>query len=195
MKIAYIHPVTTLDYPGEIASVIYTQGCNFSCKYCYNKCLIPKTTEGKVTDDAAIAALKKYRSMIDAVVITGGEPTIQENIVEFVTRIKMELGLKVKLNTNGSTPIMLRRLMQVVDYISMDIKAPFHKYTLFSKPSAGIKVHSSFTMLLDHWRKGLDFRTTYDKSILSEEDVQWIINQIDGKHKYIIQPCKEVYYA
>jgi pyruvate formate lyase activating enzyme len=113
-----------IDYPGKIASVIFTQGCNMRCKYCHNYDLIPiKGSCSTYSEDEVLYYLKKARGFIDALVITGGEPTLQTNLECFIRKVK-QLGILVKLDTNGTNPKILKKLLneQLVDYVAMDIK-------------------------------------------------------------------------
>lgn len=124
MKIAGFKKQSLIDYPGNISSVIFTQGCNFRCGYCHNPNLVlPKKFEKCYDEKELFSYWKKYHHLLDAVCITGGEPCIHKDLPEFIHKIK-QMGLKVKLDSNGTNPNMLKYLIknQLIDFIAMDIK-------------------------------------------------------------------------
>ena len=134
MKIKAVQKTTLIDYPGEIASIIYLQGCNFNCGYCYNKALIPLEGGPYLSVEDVIIELERRKHLISHVVVTGGEPTIHEDLPWFLNWLNL-IGLKVKLDTNGSNPEMLKRLIEekLVDYIAMDYKADgIYKYDIIT---------------------------------------------------------------
>ena len=131
MKIAGLSKNSFVDYPAQIAAVVFTVGCNYDCYYCHNRSLIsfeaPAIDEMKV-----IEFLKKRVGFLDALVITGGEPTLQNDLEEFIIRVK-DMGYLIKLDTNGSNPDVVKSLLdkKLLNYIAMDLKAPFDKYKEF----------------------------------------------------------------
>ena len=133
-----ILPMTTVDYKGRIASTIFLQGCNFRCPFCHNPELVA-ISDANVPDstllkpDDVISFLKEHKDWVDAVCISGGEPTIHKGLPAFIARLK-KAGFSVKIQTNGTNPDMLKKLIdeKLLDYISMDIKAPIEKYELFA---------------------------------------------------------------
>jgi len=130
MKIGGLQKFSLLDYPGKISAVIFTQGCNFRCAYCHNPELVdPERFQACIPEEEVFAYLKKRRGLLEAVTVTGGEPTIQKGLIPFIRRIKA-MGYLVKLDTNGSMPEVLEELIRqkLIDYIAMDIKAPLEKY-------------------------------------------------------------------
>lgn len=136
MIIGGFEALTLTDFPGRVAAIVFTVGCNLRCPYCYNKDLITKKwfreSDRKEYDEKKVLNyLKKNRSMLDGVVITGGEPLLNSSIVKFCRDIK-DMGLDVKIDTNGTNPEILQKLVcqELVDYIAMDIKAPLNKYDL-----------------------------------------------------------------
>ena len=123
MKIGGFQGLSTIDFPATISSVIYTQGCNFKCPYCHNHQLIPIIPDNithMVFD--IFTKLEQKIGLVDGIVITGGEPTIQKDIINFCRHIK-QMGFEVKIDTNGSNPKVLEELIQIIDYIAMDIKS------------------------------------------------------------------------
>ncbi|MCL2540162.1 MAG: anaerobic ribonucleoside-triphosphate reductase activating protein [Firmicutes bacterium] len=113
-----------IDYPGHIACTVFTVGCNLNCWYCHNKKLIDSNSES-VDELGLLGKLKERAGFLDGVVICGGEPTLQPDLEEFILKVKA-LGLKVKLDTNGTNPEVVSRLLSknLLDYIAMDVKAP-----------------------------------------------------------------------
>jgi pyruvate formate lyase activating enzyme len=120
-----------VDYPGKVAAVIFFQGCNLRCPWCYNGELVLGTAEGLTPLDEALRHIEKRKNVLGGVVLSGGEPALQKNLAEIIKRLK-GLGLLLKLDTNGAFPAILKRLLEMPetrpDFIAMDIKAPFERY-------------------------------------------------------------------
>ena len=130
MLIAGFQKTSFVDYPGKIAAVVFTPYCTMRCTYCHNRHILGK--EAQLLDEQAVLEyLEKRRDMLDAVVISGGEPTLQKNLPQFISLVK-SMGFMIKLDTNGSNPKLLSQLIAegMLDYIAMDIKAPFEKYSI-----------------------------------------------------------------
>jgi pyruvate formate lyase activating enzyme len=131
MKIGGFQPFTLTDYPGHVAAIVFTQGCNWRCPYCHNARLLPTDRPKRelIPETYVFDHLSTRRRQLDGLVITGGEPTIQEDLPRFIRRVR-RLGLKIKLDTNGSRPGVIRQLLEenLLDYIAMDIKAPLEQY-------------------------------------------------------------------
>ena len=128
MKIAGLVKNSFVDYPGQIAAVVFTQGCNYDCFFCHNRLLIP--FDGELMDeDEVLSFLKKRAGLLDGVVITGGEPTLHPDLTDFIEKVK-KLGYLVKLDTNGSVPGVIESLIEkgLLDYAAVDYKAPFDRY-------------------------------------------------------------------
>ena len=183
-----IQKTTLLDFPGKVAAIVFTQGCNFRCGYCHNPELLElnKNTEYYAKD--FIDFLKNRIGKLDGVVITGGEPTLQKDLYDFIKEIK-SLGFAVKLDTNGTNPDILEQLIKdnMLDYIAMDIKAPVEKYLRIT----GVKIQpdkilKSIGLIIN---SGIDyeFRTTVIKSQLNLEDFEQIKDLIKGAKKYYLQ--------
>lgn len=176
-----------MDYPGHISAVIFTQGCNMNCYFCHNSQLIPNR-RGKCSEQEVIEFLKIRQGILEAVVITGGEPTIQEGLTEFITKVR-QLGYKVKLDTNGSNPLVLKSLIEknLVDYVAMDVKSNLKDYPNICNVRNAILEALGIT--IDLILKGgitHEFRTTVTPS-LEAEDILWIANRIKGAQKYVLQ--------
>jgi len=190
LPIGGFHKQSLIDYPGNISAVVFTRGCNFACNYCHNYQLIDCADTTTTIDESAVFDwLEKRKQMLDAVVITGGEPTLHEYLPQFIEKIK-KLALKVKLDTNGTEPSLLVKLIRekLVDYVAMDIKAPLvlEKYqaVVGEKFTASLleKVVQSVN-LLHELPIDCEFRTTLDES-LSAEDIITISKQL-SKPYYI----------
>ncbi len=130
MRIGGLHKHSLIDYPDRIAAVVFTQGCNFRCPYCHNPSLVYPEQYGPVIDTEEVHGfLQKRHGLLDGVVITGGEPLLQQDLEQFILSVK-RMGYKVKLDTNGSMPERLQALLSngLVDYVAMDYKAPLRAY-------------------------------------------------------------------
>ena len=181
-----------IDFPGTISCVLFTQGCNFRCPYCHNPDLIapPGKRSGYGPDLAEILAfLDKRQGLLDGVVITGGEPTLQWGLDRFCIEIRA-MGYKVKLDTNGSRPDVLEDLLsqELVDYIAMDIKTDLTRYPKLTLPNFDPnRIQKSVQLIMDR-APDYEFRTTcirpfFDPKILAE-----IGKLIHGAKRYILQP-------
>ncbi|MBN2221496.1 MAG: anaerobic ribonucleoside-triphosphate reductase activating protein [Vallitaleaceae bacterium] len=186
---------TLLDYPGHIASTLFLGGCNFLCPFCHNSSLVSVNNSIPTLDDHLIFDdIKKRKHLIEGVVLTGGEPSLASDLISLVTQIK-ELGLKVKLDTNGSNPKVLERLLdlQLLDYVAMDIKASKENYSR----TCGLH-HNTADRLLDHietsihllkhnsYLEDYEFRTTVIQEFHDLHDLEKIANWIlPAKHWFL----------
>ena len=181
MKIGGFTPFTLTDFPGRVSAIIFTQGCNFRCPFCHNPSLVlPEKFSDPIYEESIINYLEMRRGRLDGVVISGGEPTIQSDLIEFVKRIK-GIGYQVKLDTNGSHPEVIRKLIdqRLIDYCAMDIKAPWHKYSLLTgKEDICIPaVQKSIEILLDSSIE-VEFRITVVKPLITDEDIEEVKNYL-----------------
>lgn len=180
-----------LDYPQKIACIVFTTGCNFKCGYCHNPELSANgmNKEGAVIDlPSFFTFLDKRKGKLDGVVITGGEPTLQKGLYQFIFEIK-NMGFCVKLDTNGSNPELLRQLIEdkLVDYVAMDIKAPMDKYHDVIKTKIPLdNIYQSIKILLEN-KIDYEFRTTVVKEQLNFDDFKKIGELINGANKYFLQ--------
>ena len=189
MIIGALQKTSLIDYPGEISAVIFTRGCNFRCPYCHNPELVDKkryTTALEINE--VLTFLENRKGLLDGVVITGGEPTIHGDLPEFLLKIK-QMGYLVKLDTNGTNPAMMRRVidLNLVDYIAMDYKAPLGKYAEVVRSE--VNVHHIVDSMEVIKNSGIryEFRTTIVKELLTADDVQTIRHEIGSGEKYCIQ--------
>ncbi len=178
-----------LDYQDKLCAIVFTRGCNFRCPYCHN----PELVHGcRLVDpfkkEDVLARLAKRKGKLDAVVITGGEPTLHPELPGFIREIKA-MGFLVKLDTNGTNPGMIFKLLEhrLVDYIAMDIKAPFNKYDLLTGAKADIEKIAMSIDLIRNSDIDYEFRTTVVDTLLDSNDVKEIIVMLKGVKRYIIQ--------
>lgn len=177
-----------IDYPEKISAIIFTIGCNFRCPYCHNPEII-KMDGATVFDVAPVLNfLKTRKGKLDGVVITGGEPTLQKGLPDFIKTIK-DLGFAVKIDTNGTNPLMLQKLIdeKLVDYVAMDIKGPIDKYSKIVCKMIDINnIIKSIDILLSS-NIDYEFRTTVVKSMLLGDDFDKIGKLLNGSPKYYLQ--------
>lgn len=178
-----------IDYPDKISTIVFTTGCNFRCGYCHNAGLVSGKSKNEVcSTDSFFDFLKKRVGKIDAVVISGGEATLQPDLIEFVKRIK-DFGYLVKLDTNGYKPEIIYRLLEnsLVDYIAMDIKAPLDKYAFITNVDIDVvKIKESINLIMSSYID-YEFRTTVLKKQLDYIDFNKIAKLIKGAKKYFLQ--------
>lgn len=187
MNIAGVQKVTLLDYPGKVACEIFTQGCNFECPFCQNSSLIPITNTGEFSEEEIFEYLVLRKKILDGVVITGGEPTVQKDLKEFIKKIK-DLGLLVKLDTNGGNPKVLQELIDedLVDYVAMDIKNIFNKYNITAGKKINLDNIKKSIEILKASKIDYEFRTTIIKEMHSLDDIVSICKLV-GNAKYYLQ--------
>lgn len=193
MKIGGFVKNSFVDYPNLISSVIFTIGCNLKCWYCHNSHLL----DGKhklIKEEEIFEFLISHKGFIDGVVISGGEPTLQEDLVEFIKRIK-SLGYKIKLDTNGTNFEVLKDLIkwELIDYVAMDIKAPIEDYAKIVCVDCKMDdVNKSIELLLNG-QVDYEFRTTFSPD-LTLSDIEKICKTISGAKTYSIQKYNFVEY-
>jgi pyruvate formate lyase activating enzyme len=192
MKIGGYVKSSLIDYPGKIASVIFTQGCVFRCKFCHNaELVIPELFKETLLKADIINHLKERQGKLDGVVISGGEPTIQKDLLEVMKIIK-SLGYLVKLDTMGYFPDVVEKAIneKVVDYIAMDIKAPFAKYSEVTGYPIDISRIKRSIKLIKNCSIDYEFRTTAPTLLLSRDDLITIAKEIKGAKHYYLQQFK-----
>ncbi len=189
MKIGGLQRFTLSDYPGCPAAVVFTQGCNFRCPFCHNGALLAPVNDARqISETEVLGFLEKRKQQLGGVVISGGEPTLQPDLAEFIGKIK-EMGFAVKLDTNGSNPEVLEKLLKdgLVDYIAMDIKAPLAKYdTLCGVNTDTRSICRSIAIIAKTTNH--HFRTTWVKPLLDENDISKAGELLPASSKYVIQP-------
>ncbi|MGM0437048.1 MAG: anaerobic ribonucleoside-triphosphate reductase activating protein [Bacillota bacterium] len=190
MKISGIIKTSLIDYPGYIATSIFTQGCNFRCPYCHNPDLIPGDSESEEYMDLDYFwdFLENRKDFLDGVAITGGEPTLQDDLINFIEEIKKR-DFKIKLDTNGSRPKIIKNLIdnELVDYIAMDIKSSIEKYSDYSDDSSiGEKIMESVNLIKES-EIDYEFRTTVVPGLHDENEVKEIAKIVAGSRNFTLQ--------
>ncbi len=193
MEIATIVKCSFIDYPSKIAAVVFTPGCNLRCHFCHNRRIIDgdSVTCG-TTQKEAIAWLETRHGLLDAVVISGGEPTLQTGLPEFIEEVRA-LGYLAKLDTNGTQPAVLAALLEtgLLDYVAMDIKAPRDKYdAICGVPVDQSAIDESIALLMGGGIE-YEFRTTV-VPLLTPDDLLAIGNRIRGAQAYVLQQYREL---
>jgi len=189
MKIGGFQKVSLIDYPGKISAIVFTQGCNFRCPFCHNPELVdPERFEGLIPEAEILPFLEKRKGRLDAVVITGGEPTLQPELIPFVIHIKA-MGYLIKLDTNGARPEVLEDMLgrRLLDYVAMDIKAPLARYGEVARAKVDDrKILRSISLIMG---SGVDyeFRTTAVKSLLAPQELEEIGRLIPGARRFVLQ--------
>lgn len=186
---------TLIDFPGHIASIIFLGGCNFRCDYCYNKDLVlnPGSLPG-LTQESILHELTQRKNFIDGVVITGGEPTLYPGLTQLIGEIKA-LGLKVKLDSNGYQPTILKNLLEsgMVDYVAMDIKGPLSRYQDITCVPLKVERIQESINLLKTGTVPYEFRTTVWKNAFTDKEFDDIFDLIRGAQHYYLQNMYPVF--
>ena len=179
--------MSLLNYPDRVAATIFTNGCNFRCPYCQNAELVLDVDGNQlIPEEEVLTYLRDRKKLLDGVCITGGEPTIQPDLIEFIKKVK-EIGLLVKLDTNGSNPKVIKELLDnnLIDYIAMDIKSVFSKYSIITCRNVNTDRLRESINLIKNSKIEYEFRTTVIKEFMTPEDLELIINYLDCKHYYL----------
>ena len=187
MKIGGIQKFSTVDYPGYAVASIFTIGCNMRCGYCHNpELVLPEQFAGEIPEDEILEFLESRKGLLDGVAISGGEPTMQEDLPAFIRKVKA-MGFRVKLDTNGTNPWMVAQLINegLVDFIAMDIKGPLDKYIQIAARPVDLDAIEQCVRLIktvDH-----EFRTTIVRSQLEPQDFEAIGQLVDGAQRFALQ--------
>ena len=190
MLIKGLQKLTLLDYPDKLACTVFLGGCNFRCPFCHNASLVRCDGEDRISTDEFFAFLESRRSRLDGVCVSGGEPTLNKELVDFIRRIK-EMGFLVKLDTNGSNPDILQQLIDenLLDYVAMDIKGSRRGYYT----AAGIEDPLLLSLvkhsvhILKEGRVDYEFRTTLVRELHAIEDFHDVGEWLQGDSKYYLQ--------
>lgn len=181
--------MSLIDFPGKIAAVAFTQGCNFRCQFCHNESLvIPEKFQSPMDEEEFFNFLVSRRGKLDAVVVSGGEPTLHVDIVEFFEKIK-NLGFLTKLDTNGTRPDVLKNLCEknLLDYVAMDVKHRFDKYDDISGVAVDISAIAASIDLIKNSGVDYEFRTTVVPHFHRADDIEAIASQLSGAKRFVIQ--------
>ncbi|GAB6189020.1 anaerobic ribonucleoside-triphosphate reductase activating protein [Marinitoga arctica] len=185
MILAGIRTFSFVDYPKKISAVVYTGGCNFRCQWCHNWKIAYSNDYNSISEEKIIEKLFALRKRLNAVCITGGEPTIHKDLPEFINKIK-ELGYLVKLDTNGTNPEMVEELIRkkLIDYVAMDIKAkPENYYNLINVPKDYWESITKTINILRSSNIDYEFRMTYVPNLSTEDDIEFFEEFLEEDEK------------
>ena len=189
MLIKGFQKTTLLDYPSKVAATVFTGGCNFRCPFCHNASLVTHIdNENDISENEILEYLKKRKGILDGICITGGEPTLQPDLKDFCKKVK-EIGLLIKLDTNGTRPELLSELIneKLIDYVAMDIKNSKEAYAQtcgLSEFPHGVEESIRILMNSD---VPYEFRTTVVRELHSKENIASLCQWIKGAKKYYLQ--------
>jgi len=194
MQIGGLQKITLIDYPGRIAATVFLIGCDFKCPWCYSSELVlPEKIkkQPRISQKEFFKFLKERKELLEGATICGGEPSINKDLPQFCKKIK-KAGYLVKLDTNGSNPKMLKKMIdeKLVDYVAMDIKAPKEKYKKILGKKVKIEDIEKSVKILKEGKVDYEFRTTVVPTILTKEDILEIAKWIRGAKKYFLQNFK-----
>lgn len=187
-QVGGLTPLTSTDYPGCLAAVIFSQGCPWRCGYCHNPHLIPRQTDNLLEWRDALKFLRRRQGLLDGVVFSGGEPTLQGGLADAMREVR-DLGFKVGLHTGGPYPARLEEVLPLVDWVGMDIKAPFDAYDIVTgTPESGARALESLRLLVE---SGVDYecRTTVHPALLPRDALLELAHSLAGlgvRH-YVLQ--------
>lgn len=191
MRLAGLQKTSVIDFPDQISAVVFCQGCNFYCPYCHNSQLIPlKLPSGKesMPEKYFFDFLKKRKNLLDGVTITGGEPLLQADLKEFMLKIKNDYDLLIKLDTNASNFLKLKKLISagLIDYLAVDIKFSWKNYSQLAPVELVSEIKKSAAMIINS-SLNYEFRTTVVPKLHNIREIAKIAAQIKGADKYFIQ--------
>ena len=190
MKIGGLQKTSLLDYPDILSAIIWTAGCNFRCPFCYNKQLVLGKTE-IISEETILSFLEKRRDVLEGLSISGGEPLLQEDIVDFTEKVK-KLNYLIKIDTNGAFPEKLKELIdkKLVDYVSMDVKAPKEKYDQLVGVKTDISKIEQSIDLIKNEAPDYEFKTTVVPGMLNKKDIVEIAKWLEGSKQFYLQQFK-----
>jgi pyruvate formate lyase activating enzyme len=184
MKFAGLQKTSLVDFPDRVASVLFTPGCNLRCPYCHNWRIVVDPKPPFLNEETALNMLEARKKYVDAVVVTGGEPTLHKELPKFLKKLK-ERGFTVKLDTNGFFPDVLEESLPYVDYVALDVKTSLEKY-----PRLGAKETAGFLRAVEMLKTGkveYEFRTTVVPGFVDAEDINRIGELVKGAKTYALQ--------
>lgn len=187
MKFSGIERFSLLDYDSKVSLVVFTSGCNFACEFCHNSSLI-NSDEGTITEESVLSYLENKKKLIDAVVITGGEPTLHAGLYDFINKVK-QLGFLVKLDSNGTHPEVIKKLLDdhLLDYIAMDIKSSISNYSLIANRKVDIEKIKQSIEIIKSSNIDYEFRTTLINEYHSFDEIIGIRNLLGRDTKLVLQ--------
>ncbi|MBS4539116.1 anaerobic ribonucleoside-triphosphate reductase activating protein [Clostridium sp. D2Q-11] len=191
MEICEIEKSSFIDYPGKISTILFIKGCNFRCPYCHNSHII-NNNKNPLDQGLIMSFLNKRKKFIDAVTITGGEPTLYNELYALIKEIKKQ-GFSIKLDTNGTNPKIIEKLLDnnLVDYIAMDIKTSFKRYGDVTNALVDINKIKESIRIIKNSDIDYEFRTTICKELIDKNDVLEIADYLRGSKRYILQNFRD----
>jgi pyruvate formate lyase activating enzyme len=184
MKFSGLQKISLIDYPDKVASVLFTPGCNLRCGFCHNWRIAVDPKPPFLQEAQALEILESRKKYVDAIVVTGGEPTMHKELPKFLAKLKAR-GFMVKLDTNGFYPEVLEECLASVDYVAMDVKTCLDKYRLL-----GAKETAGLTRSIEMLKTGkvpYEFRTTAVPELVNSEDVACIGELVKGARTHVFQ--------
>ena len=189
MRIGGFEKFSLIDYPGKVCAIIFTQGCNFRCPFCHNpELVLPELFASPISFKEILGFLMERRGLIDAVEFTGGEPLLQNDIEERIQEVK-NFGFLVKLDTNGSFPEKLERLIKLglINYLAMDVKAPLEDYFKVTQAEVDLENVRRSIDIIKSFEGEYEFRTTVIRGFHERDSIMRIASLIKGAELYFIQ--------
>ncbi len=194
MNIRGLQKLTLLDYPGHMSCTIFVGGCNFRCHYCHNSALVlHPETEPAISEEELFSFLESRKGRLEAVCITGGEPTLQPDLIHFITRVR-DMGFKVKLDTNGQNPQVLQVLLdaELVDYVAMDVKNCKELYgKTIGVPGFSTEQVEASVELLKACQIPYEFRTTVTAELHNDASMKALGEWLSGARNFFLQPYRD----
>ena len=192
LRIGGLVPFTAIDYPGHLAAVIFCQGCPWHCGYCHNAHLLARSSDSEIPWDTVVDFLERRRGLLDAVVFSGGEPTLQAALPAAIGAVK-HMGYKVGLHTAGIYPRRFAQVLPLLDWVGFDVKAPFDDYDSITRaPQSAHRARASLELLLE---SGVPhtIRTTVDKRVLTQDQLEALGTELAelGVTRHVLQECRE----
>ncbi len=185
MKFSGLQKTSLIDFPNHVASVLFTPGCNLRCPFCHNWRIVVDPKPPFLNEEEALKTLEHRKKYVDAVVVTGGEPTIHKELPKFLKRLK-EKGFIVKLDTNGFNPHVLKECLPYVDYVALDVKTSSEKYARLGAKNVTELCRTIEILKADNHVE-CEFRTTVVPGIVEEEDIIQIGELIKGAKTFAFQ--------
>jgi pyruvate formate lyase activating enzyme len=191
LKVGGLTPLSTADWPGMLAAVVFCQGCAWRCRYCHNPELIPTRGDHAIPWGSILDFLERRRGLLDGLVFSGGEPTMQRQLEKAMRQVR-ERGFKIGLHTAGIYPDRLERILPLLDWVGLDIKAPYVAYSrITGVPASAERARKSLNLIL---ASGIDheIRTTVHPALLTDEEVSSIQDELSalGVNRHVMQPFR-----
>lgn len=187
-----LQETTLIDFPGRVACILFTAGCNFKCPYCHNPELLSFSTASVIKQERVFDFLEERSGFLDGVVITGGEPTLHKDLLLFMKKVK-KMGFEVKLDTNGSRPHVVEQILEqnLADYVAMDLKTLPENYAkMVSSPVSPEKIRTSIKHILD-FQVNHEFRTTCAWPMVDEDIIKKLGGLVFGARLWVFQECRD----